>query len=306
MKKISRGLILSVAFLLLVVYLFIPGTIKTQESVSIDAALPAVSRVLAKDDNWKKWWPSATPFKFDNKQFKPQARTFNTIGIGIYADNDSIQSRMELAPIKEDSMVIIWKTETKTSINPFKRFAAYINARGIQKNMTTILGHLMTFLEDPVNIYGIPIRKTRVVDSLLISTRWSFDHKPGIMEIDAMIQSLKKYIAANNATEMNYPMLNITTADSSYYEVMTAIPVDKALPDTKDFAAKRMLKGGNILEGEVKGGPSTIDKAIIEFENYRSDHQYTSPAIPYQLLITDRAKETDTTKWVTKLYYPIL
>jgi len=66
------------------------------------------------------------------------------------------------------------------------------------------------------------------------------------------------------------------------------------------------LKGGFILEGEVKNGPYTIDAAMEQLEVYRADHQYTSPAIPYQLLVTDRLKETDTSKWITKLYYPIL
>ena len=46
-------------------------------------------------------------------------------------------------------------------------------------------------------------------------------------------------------------------------------------------------------------------KAFDNFENYRSDYTILSPAIPYQLMITDRIKESDTTKWVTKFYYPI-
>jgi hypothetical protein len=101
-------------------------------------------------------------------------------------------------------------------------------------------------------------------------------------------------------------MLNMKQVDSSYYEVMTAIAVDRELPTTNHFAAKFMLKGGNILEAEIKGGPYTIENAFNVLEIYRSDHNYTSPAIPFQLLMTDRVKEPDTTKWITKLYYPIL
>jgi hypothetical protein len=40
-------------------------------------------------------------------------------------------------------------------------------------------------------------------------------------------------------------------------------------------------------------------------KNYVEDNKKTSPAIPYQSLITNRLTETDTTKWVTKLYYPV-
>jgi hypothetical protein len=120
-----------------------------------------------------------------------------------------------------------------------------------------------------------------------------------------MIRDLRKYIAQNNAIEKNSPMLNVLKFDSSHYEAMTAIPVDRALTPTNEFAPKFLLKGGNILEVQVQGGPTTIENGLKELENYRSDYRFTSPAIPYQLLVTDRMKEADTTKWITRLYYPV-
>ena len=86
---------------------------------------------------------------------------------------------------------------------------------------------------------------------------------------------------------------------------MTAIPVDRELPLTKEFAPKFLLKRGNILETEVRGGPYKIETGLNELENYKNDYKFTSPASPYQLLVTDRLKEQDTAKWVTRLYYPV-
>jgi hypothetical protein len=42
-----------------------------------------------------------------------------------------------------------------------------------------------------------------------------------------------------------------------------------------------------------------------QMKNYISDYQRTVMAIPFQSLVTDRRKEADTTKWLTKLYFPI-
>ena len=306
MKKILTGLIISIALLLAAVYLFIPGTIKMQRSIGISAGLAAVSRVLAKDDNWNKWWPVKTPFSYNGENYKLRGNTFNVIGVDMYSGTDTIKSRLELALIDNDSMTLIWAAEKATSANPFTRYSVYRDTKRIQENMSHLLEYIKTFLEKPENVYGFFIHKTMVTDSVLVSTRRSFDHHPDPKEIDAMIQSIKKYIAENSAAEKNYPMLNITKLDSADYEVMTAIPVDRSLPDTKEFTTKYMLKQGNILESEVKGGPYTIAAAIDQLEIYRADHQYTSPAIPYQLLVTDRTKETDTARWVTKLYYPVL
>ena len=62
---------------------------------------------------------------------------------------------------------------------------------------------------------------------------------------------------------------------------------------------------GNILVGEVKGGLSTILNAEKQLANYVFDYGKASPAIPFQSLVTDRSLEADSSKWITRLNYPI-
>jgi len=304
MKKTLTLLILSLVFALAAVYLFIPGRIKIESTVSVKGPLPGVSRVLMDENNWKKWWPG-TPFKHDKKTFSITGKIFSVVDIDITTDKDTLSTRLELIPIKNDMMTISWHAEQMTSSNPFTRFSRYRHARAIEENMNEILQILKEFLEQTKNIYGFEIKEALVTDSVLISVRRSFEHYPHVQEIDVMIRELRKYIAQNNAHERNLPMLNVLRIDSSNYEVMCAIPVDKALPVTNEFSPKFLLKGGNILEAQVQGGPHTIENGLIQLENYRSDFRYTSPAIPFELLVTDRMKEKDTTKWITKLYYPV-
>jgi len=305
MKKILIILVLLLVFVLAAVYLFIPGKIKIEASISLNAGLPGISRLLIDENNWKKWWLAETHFRYNKQTYSIRSKISSVFDIDIYSGKDTINSRLELVPVKNDTMAIGWHAEQVTSSNPFIRFSQYRRAKATEKNMNEILQSMKAFLEKTKNIYGFEIKKTLVTDSVLISVRRSFEHYPNVQEIDAMIQELKKYIVQNNAIEKNSPMLNVLKIDSSHYEAMTAIPVDKALPQTLEFAPKFLLKGGNILEAQVQGGPHTIENGLQEIENYRSDYGYTSPAIPYQLLVTDRLKETDTTKWITKLYYPV-
>ncbi|HET9747461.1 MAG TPA: GyrI-like domain-containing protein [Chitinophagaceae bacterium] len=305
MKKIFIGLVLSIAILVVALYLFIPGKIKIEEAIPAKAAQPGVARILSNYNNWDGWWPQKTVFTFNGDQYKPHEYAFDVFNIDIYSGSDTIKSTMELLSIEVDSMAIIWRAEKSSGSNPFERISAYRNARRIGKNISTLLMHMKSFIEKPENIYGIPIIKTKVKDSVLISTRRTFLHRPGVEEINEMIQRLKKYIIANNAVETNHSMLNVRKIDSIRYEAMTAIPVDRDLPNTKEFVTKLMLKGGNILEAEVRGGPYTIETSFSELEHYRSDYKYGSPAIPYQLLVTDRVNEPDTSKWITKLYFPV-
>lgn len=305
MKKILIGLVVLGAILLGALYLFIPGKMKMSASSSLHAALPGVSRSLYDNNNWKKFWPAKTPFTLDDREYLIKGKFFNAFNIDIASDKDTLSSIINLLLIRTDSINIDWKSEQITSSNPFKRFIQYRQAIATEKNMKEILKSMKKFMEQTQNIYGFDITQTIVTDSVLISTRRVLDHQPTLKDIDDMIQSLKKYITENNAVEQNFPMLNVLRIDSSRYEVMTAIPVDRKLPLTNDFTPKFLLKSGNILETKITGGPYTIETAFKEFENYRSDYEYGTPAIPYQLLVTDRSKEPDTAKWITRIYYPI-
>jgi hypothetical protein len=98
-------------------------------------------------------------------------------------------------------------------------------------------------------------------------------------------------------------MLHITS-DSGYFETMVAIPVNKVVPPKDNFLFKRMVPG-KILVTEVTGGRYTTAHALKQLENYLEDNELQSPAIPFESLVTDRSRQPDTSKWVTKIYYPV-
>ena len=150
-----------------------------------------------------------------------------------------------------------------------------------------------------------------VVDTAFVSTRTAFNHFPTTEEVYAMIGKLHEHIAKLNGKENSYPMLNIDSSGNKpaggsgkSYEVMVAIATDRLLPEQGDIKLKRMIRG-NILIAEVIGGQLTIKEGMSQMHEYVRDHQRTPAAIPFQLLVTDRLKEKDTSKWVTELRYPV-
>jgi len=66
------------------------------------------------------------------------------------------------------------------------------------------------------------------------------------------------------------------------------------------------LVPGKYLTTEVTGGPGSVAAALSGLKDYIRDYQRTIMAIPFQSLVTDRMQVTDTTRWVTRIYYPIL
>ena len=99
-------------------------------------------------------------------------------------------------------------------------------------------------------------------------------------------------------------MLNVHREGAERYETMVAVPTESDVPTTEKFKIKKMVLG-NILVSQVTGGEDRVKEGEKQLANYVEDYQKISPAIPFQSLVTERISEPDSTKWITRLYYPI-
>ncbi|MEO8569573.1 MAG: GyrI-like domain-containing protein, partial [Ginsengibacter sp.] len=208
-----------------------------------------------------------------------------------------------LLTIKEDSVAIEWNGAIKAGLNPVSRIKSYYEAKKIQNNMADILKALRTYLEKKENVYGMNISQEKVVDTILISTKYISNTYPATAEIYSLINDLRKYISEAGAEETNPPMLNIAD-DNNSYRTMVAIPINKIIPEKGNYVFKRMIPG-KILVAQVNGGEYTAREALKQIDFYITDNNLSSPAMPFESLITNRSQQPDTTKWVTKIYYPI-
>ena len=147
------------------------------------------------------------------------------------------------------------------------------------------------------------LMKFLVKDTILVTTNFSSIQYPSTSKIYSAIDSIKNYISLNNAKETNYPMLHILQ-DSGLYKTQVAIPVNMVIPQSRIYLVKRMVPG-KILVGEIKGGNYSTGEALRQMQIFMTDNALSSPAIPFESLITNRMEEPDTSKWVTKIYYPV-
>jgi hypothetical protein len=66
------------------------------------------------------------------------------------------------------------------------------------------------------------------------------------------------------------------------------------------------MEPGNFMATEVKGGTYSVDEAIKQLQLYISDYGKVQMAKGFQVLETDRMQEPDTSKWLTKIYIPVV
>lgn len=313
MKKILLFLLVAIAFATLAVYVFIPADIKFSSVVFIKTKAPVLLRTLSGQSGWitsfaKQKLPDTNDmdnihFDYKNDTYTIEKVLMNTAQVNISNTDRTVNTLINAIPVNNDSVAVEWAGDMHAGYNPISRIQYYSQAKSLKDNMENIMGSLKAYLEEKGVAYGLEIKEQQVVDTVLISTKHNYKTFPTTNEIYGLIDNLKKYISQQGAKETNPPMLNIKN-DSGYYRTMVAIPVDRELPETKNFAFKRMV-AGKILVAEIRGGYNTANKALKQMDLYLSDNHLSAPAIPFQSLVTDRSLEPDSTRWVTKIYYPI-
>ena len=312
MKRWWSVLLAIVVILLVCCYLMIPGRMIIKENAAVSTNPSGFQRVLLNAANWKKWWPG----KVENANGKKLAYNGNTYTLletrlttlvfSVSGKDSSQPLLLHFITTGPDTVLLQWESEAATSFLPWKRLERYWQVRKLSSDLRAILGKAQNFFSRPENLYGIAVNQEKVVDSTLIFTSATSRGFPANAFIYNLINELKVYASEQSAAITGYPMLNITTRDSVQFTAKVALPVDKKLKPSGNISYRWMLGGGKILVTEVKGGPGVIHNTMERLETFVQDHHFVAPAIPFQSLITDRTKEKDTSKWITKIYYPIM
>lgn len=300
MKKIVLVILLFIALLFVGVYIFIPQTLTISEPMLLRSTEKGTTRLLTDASVWNKLDSNKTTYAY-----RAVPQSYNPIQVLAITDKDTIPGTIVIMPLEKDSVAVVWQCVIETGSWPLQKINSYRRAGIIKQDMEAIFASLRSYAQKTENIYKADIRNEKVKDTLLMTTKVSTIGEPDVTDIYDLVAMIKNYIASQGAKETNYPMLHVRAVDSARFETMVAIPVDKPLPETKYIFLRRMVPG-NILVTDVKGGKNNIKKALRSLELYMDDYQKSSPAIPFESMITDRSKEPDTTKWITRLYYPVM
>jgi hypothetical protein len=314
MKKWLLVLFVILIIAIAAVYLFIPRNISVTQSAPVTATQEGVLRYLSDTTGWKKFWPGTTGknkdgtifYSYKGYNFFLEKIMYNSVDLTIERNKDSIKTVLFFIPFQLDSFKLQWTVLIQSGANPFKRIQGHFTGRKIDRILGNLLQQMAATFSKPETIYGVTIKKEKVPFQHFLSTKTGFDHYPSTIEIYTMIDAAREYAAKKSAKETDPPILNIKTTENNKFEAQVAIPIDKDIPGNTVFLHKWMMKGGNIITAEVRGDNNAINKATGQVNQYIIDYRRSAIAIPFQMLITDRRKEPDSTKWVTRLYFPVV
>ena len=305
MRKIIVFIIIVLLLAVGFIYFFIPSTIKLTAANNIKCTVNELNTCLRDQDKWREWFPGKKePFVFNEFQYSEKEQKLNGADIDISNPQYIFHSSLIGLSLTPDSLLASWSTEIKNDLNPITRINHYMQASRLQKDMQIILDSLKSFASHAINVYGFNIRRTSFDDSLLLSKKQIYILKPDLEEQYRVINGLKEYITSKRATILDSPMVNMAP-EAKGYRMQIAIAIDHEIAENDEYKLIRMVHiNGKYVTADVFGGPDKIQKAHEQIEAFMKDHFLTSPGIPFEIYITDRKKELDSSKWKTRIYYP--
>jgi hypothetical protein len=284
-----------------IIYIAIPSNISFSYHLRIACNARGGLRVITDSANWTKWRPQDG----DGLSYRMSGQYNYIVYFRVENKGDSLNSRMVLVPsTNPDSSELYWDFGLPAGGRPIARIEHYLFGRKVSRDMENILFHLRDFLENKENVYGVKIEPATTQDSFLVAIRAIFSYDPSIGDIYGLLHAVERWVKKEGAHETGYPMLNITRLGDGRRQMEVAVPVDRKIKDEGVFYSRKMVPG-HYLMTEVKGGMAVIDRAFGQMQNYVNDYQKTTMAIPFQSLVTDRIQEPDTTRWITRIYFPV-
>lgn len=313
MKKWMVWLLVLFILALFSIYFFIPAKIAISRIIMARVTLNGEFRNISQQDKWEKWWHDADgkshvlnePFTFNGTTFRLTQIQNNIAGIEVEQDGLKLQSILHLISLTTDSTATQWQCELPAGNSPWSRLSAYYKAVEISKNMKGVLLNLKSFISDPKNVYEFTIFRTSILDTTMLSARFTSTAYPTTADIYSYCDVLNRSIQKQKGAVTGFPLIHVRKPDNDSFEIQVALPTNRKLENDGKVFYRRMVPG-NFLCAEVKGGPFTVNEAVKQLDFFLQDHNKTQIAIPFQQLITNRLSEPDTSKWITRVYLPVV
>lgn len=298
-KNISLLLLLLVALVFTASYFFIPARKIGTYTTMINCTQTGAMRTMLNKEKNNQWLPDQKKYNYHLDKM-----TLNGFEATVFYDKDSVKGDWKLLPANKDSSLFICTYTYRFSANPLKRLIQYAGSSSIKNDIENFTTGIKKYFDRDENIYGMKITKQPVTDSSHIAILFKSSHYPTMQELYDTINCLKDYVRKENGQEKNYPIFHTEQEGTNLYQTIVAIPTKWDLPAKGRFRLKKMALGVALVT-EVKGGLYAVLKAEEEIRNYMYDYHKAAPVVSFQSLITNRQMETDSSKWITSLHFPV-
>ena len=235
-----------------------------------------ISSLLSAPANWAKWNQLRVVSELDSKQIPNPSGNETTFTLTMMnpalftlkqqKGNDSVVQVISLQSLKRgDNTQVIWVAE-KNGFQWLKEKLTGYN------EIPTSLDNLKKFAESTSDLYGFPIRLTKVVDPFICTKRIAFPQGNSEAHVQELLTKVKQFIKDDHmtATKDYYYVSSYPLVDGRS-ELTVGIPVKYSFIPKNGVELLALPADGNILVGSYKGLSSGVQSIYNAMDKYVTD-----------------------------------
>lgn len=295
----SRLLLLIVLPLLGLVAAFIGFRNKTfREQVQINYPLLKTGEQLRSAEQVKRWYLTASGENDTlsvSEQTPFSARIIarnkgNEKAFRFSIDGDTLNAQLSYVTLSYEQTL----------------FQHWFSKEPLVQDARKSLQNLKAYMEDSKRFYGYDIQLVKVEDTAFLFKSVTV---PLEMKREATRKLFDELIAFANTTDAGYNGIRIfySLKGEKDIKLFVSIGVTKAIePDAASgIEYKKMPLGKNLLVANYQGSLSEVYKAYQAIDRFKSDHNFTSMAIPFQKILSDGYDFDENQLVQLKVCYPV-
>ncbi len=329
LKKIGIGLLIVIA-LIIVISLFLPEKVTVERSVVINAPIEVVYKQVNNFKNWPNWspWHKKDPkmsIEYSGPESGKGAKYCwdgdpDLVGKGCLSiveatPNESIKTLLEFEGMTpgngswkfekvSDGVSVSWSMKSDLG-QPFvigKYFGLMMDGM-IGPDFESGLSAMKEFTE-ALPTYSIEIKEDMIPPITFIYVRDSADMNMIGPKMDEMAGKMDAYLKKNNLSNSGIPFA-IWHKVGEVFEFSFAMPVAGNLGKGEGVVKTGSMEGFKCIKGDYFGDYVKMEGAYSDMERYLKDNSLEMTGEPIEFYVTDPMVETDTSKWLTQIVYPI-
>ena len=328
LKIVGIILILLIA-LFFVIALFLPSSLRMEESIIINKPASLVFKQVNNFRNWETWspWQETDP---------GMEITYSGPDLGVGASYSWVSpihgngqmTIMESVPYEkiineldfmeqeivytnfyfeetEEGTRVTWITEIPHLSYPVERYFGLVMPGMMKKFFSAGLENLKEAaegMEDPVEVTLTTFPETKAV-TILDSCHWQ-DFET---TLSAMYGELMQFIESNRDLEMAgapFTMYTKWSEEEQFAAFEAGIPVSGEAKERGRVKIKT-IPASRVVTGTHYGRYEDIGAVYLALEEYVKEFSLQETCCPMEVYVTDPLMEPDTSKWRTNVYFVI-
>jgi effector-binding domain-containing protein len=327
--------ILGISILLLILVMgiisfFLPSKIAVEKSTVIKALPEVIFEQINDLHNWEKWSPwIETDTTIDIKYFgneKGEGAGFEwksenrhtgngTITILASVINDSILCEIELFKKGKASATfyfnkvefgtrVNWSIKMNLGINPLKRFMRALIIKRISNDSERGLKNLKRNIESARIIDQALVETTQFTGFGFEGIRAKVKPQEAGQKMSFFLSGLREYIKTNNLKVVGYPFSIYYSFTQDEVDFLIGIPTENSGKDSKTIKSGK-IEPCKVVTLDYYGPYSGIEKGYSVINKWIADNKKKVSGEPFEIYIANSENEKDSTKWLTKIFFPI-